>query len=160
MPEIQHKELHRVCATALVYRPDHTFLIIKRGDTKRVHPGRWLPPGGGLSVDDYINTPPGADNQWEGALEKALRREVLEEVGIEIGKPEYICDIAFIQPNGTPVLVLSFMAPYVGGDVVPDGVEVSDVAWVTLQAAGKYDLVGETLEEIRTADSILKSRAN
>ena len=157
--EIKDKELHRVAATALVYRPDGTFLIIKRGDKKRIHPGRGLPPGGGLSVDDYLNEKSGVDGQWAGALERALRREVREEVGLEIGKPEYLCDIAFIQPNGTPVLVLSFFAPYVGGEVVPDGIEVSEYAWVTLEEAEKYDLVGNALEEIRTADTILKSRA-
>jgi 8-oxo-dGTP pyrophosphatase MutT (NUDIX family) len=156
--EIQDKELHRVAATAIIYRPDYTYLIIKRGDEKRVHPGRWLVPGGGLSVDDYINTPAGVDGQWGRALEVALRREIQEEVGLEIGHPEYICDIAFITPQGTPVLVLSFFAPYVGGDVVPDGLEVIDFAWVTLEEAATYDLVGETLEEIRAADTMLRSR--
>jgi 8-oxo-dGTP pyrophosphatase MutT (NUDIX family) len=156
--EVKDKELHRVAATAIVYRPDHTYLIIKRGDKKRVHPGRWLVPGGGLSTDDYLHTPAGVDQQWNGALETALRREIHEEVGLEIGRPEYICDITFIQPNGTPVLVLSFFAPYVGGEVVPDGLEVVDFAWVTLEEAARYDLVGETLEEIRAADTILKSR--
>ena len=56
------------------------------------------------------------------------------------------------------MLVLSFFAPYVGGEVVPDGLEVVDFAWVTLEEAARYDLVGETLEEIRAADTILKSR--
>ena len=156
--EIKDKELHRIAVTALVYRPNRTYLIIKRGDKKRIHPGRWLPPGGGLSVDDYMNEKAGVDGQWAGALEKALRREVKEEVGLEIGKPEYNCDIAFIKPDGTPVLTLSFFAPYVGGEVKPDGIEVADFAWVTFEEAKKYDLVGETFEEIRAVDTILKSR--
>jgi len=46
---IQNIELHRVVATAIIHK-DGKFLIVQRNPNKRVFPGRWTVPGGGLSV--------------------------------------------------------------------------------------------------------------
>ena len=54
--EVQNVELHRVVATAIIYR-DGKYLIVKRSPNKKVFPGRWTVPGGGLEVTDYIDTP-------------------------------------------------------------------------------------------------------
>lgn len=71
------KELHRVVTTCIIYKPDFTYLITKRAIHKKAMPGKWTIPGGGLEVDDYINTPSSTDGakQWYGALENSLRRE-------------------------------------------------------------------------------------
>lgn len=58
MMEVKDKELHRIVTTTLVYKPDFAYLVTKRAMHKKVMPGKWTIPGGGLSVDDYINTPP------------------------------------------------------------------------------------------------------
>jgi 8-oxo-dGTP pyrophosphatase MutT (NUDIX family) len=123
---------------------------------KKVMPGKWTIPGGGLSVDDYINTPAstGAD-QWYGALEKSLRREIKEEVNLEIGKPEFLVDLTFIRPDGVPVICFSYFAPYVSGEVVIDE-DATEFAWVTLDQAKQYDLIEGIWDEIRQIDEILK----
>ena len=161
--EIKDKELHRIVTTTLVYKPDYTYLITKRAAHKKSHPNKWTIPGGGLSVDDYIHTPTNVHgpNLWYGAMENSLKREVREEVGLEIGKTELITDMTFIRPDGIPVICFSYFTPYVSGDVRidqdTDG-DTVDFAWVTLEEAKKYDLIPGIWDEIRQVDEILKSR--
>ena len=156
--EIKDKELHRIALTAIIYRPDQTFLITRRSLAKKAWPGKWTVPGGGLSTDDYIHTEP-SHNQWYNAVEKGLRREVKEETGLDIGTPEYLCDLTFIHPSGFPVLVLSYFAEYVGGkervQLDPDSVEA---AWVTAEQAVTYDMIPGIAEEIKKVDQILQKR--
>ncbi|HEY4515683.1 MAG TPA: NUDIX domain-containing protein [Candidatus Paceibacterota bacterium] len=157
--EIKDKELHRITSTALVYKPDFTYLITKRAMHKKVMPGKWTIPGGGLSVDDYIDTPSstGDGKQWYGALEKSLRREIKEEVNLEIGKPEFLVDLTFIRPDGVPVICFSYFAPYISGEVKLDD-DATDFKWVTVDEAAEYDLIDGVLGEIQEVHKILSDR--
>ena len=157
--EIKDKELHRIVTTTLVYKPDFTYLIIRRALHKKVMPGKWAPPGGGLSVDDYINTPSSTAGakQWYGALENSLRREIREEVNLEIGKPELLTDLTFIRPDGIPVLCLAYFAPYVSGEVKLDE-DATEFAWILANDIPKYDLIQGIDSEIKEIDQILKKR--
>jgi 8-oxo-dGTP pyrophosphatase MutT (NUDIX family) len=120
--EIKDKELHRITTTTLVYKPDLIYLITKRAMHKKVMPGKWTIPGGGLSTDDYIYTPSSTQGakQWYGALQISLKREIKEETNLEIGKPEFLVDLTFIRPDGVPVICFSYFAPYVSGEVILD----------------------------------------
>jgi nucleoside triphosphatase len=154
--EIQHKELHRIVITAIIYNDEGKYLITRRSLEKKAFPGQWTVPGGGLEIDDYINTPPThGQGQWYNALENTLRREVREEVNLEIGKPEYLLDLTFIRPDGIPVLVLSYYAKYLSGDVVLDEDNI-DHAWVTYEEAKGYDLIDGIIDEIEMVEKILK----
>ena len=157
--EIKDRELHRIVTTALVYKPDLTYLVTKRALHKKVMPGKWTIPGGGLEVDDYIHTPPSTQGakQWYGALENSLRREIKEEVNLEIGKPEFVIDYTFIRSDGTPVLGLSYLARYVSGEVKLDG-DSTEFAWITVDQVGDYDFIEGIDEEIKNIDKILKNR--
>jgi 8-oxo-dGTP pyrophosphatase MutT (NUDIX family) len=157
--ENKDKELHRITTTALVYKPDFVYLITKRALHKKVMAGKWTIPGGGLSIDDYIDTPPSTAEakQWYGALEKSLRREIKEEVNLEIGKPELLTDLTFIRPDGVPVLCLSYFAPYVSGNVKLDA-DSTEFAWITVDKVGEYDLIDGIAGEIEEIDQILKKR--
>lgn len=73
MTVLRDKELHRIAPTAIIYRPNRTYLITRRALTKKAFPGKWNVPGGGLSVDDYINEPPTHGLQWYNTVEKTLR---------------------------------------------------------------------------------------
>jgi 8-oxo-dGTP diphosphatase len=156
---IKDKELHRITTTCLVYTDDFKYLITKRAMHKKVMPGKWTIPGGGLSVDDYIDEKPSTieSNQWYGALEKSLRREIKEEVNLEIEKPEFLVDLTFIRPDGIPVIIFSYFAKFMSGEVKLDE-DATEFAWVTVEEAEKYDLIAGILDEIRDIDKILKNR--
>ena len=157
--EIRNKELHRISVTALVFKPNFTYLITKRAMHKKVMPGKWTIPGGGVEVDDYINTPPSTKGakQWYGALEKTLRREIREEVNLEIGTPEFFIDYTFIRPDGIPVLGLSYFAPYLSGEVKLDE-DATDFKWIKAEEVSEYDFIDGVGDEIIETDKILKER--
>lgn len=132
-------------------------MITKRSLEKKAFPGKWTVPGGGLEVDDYLDTPPTAPNIWYFALEGSLRREIKEEVGVEIGKISYLLDLVLIRPDNVPVLTLSFYAPYKSGRVKLND-ESIDFAWITAREAKKYDLIDGILQEIQMVDLILRGK--
>lgn len=156
--EPQHKELHRVTTTCIIYNDNGQYLLTKRSPHKKVHPNKWTVPGGGLEVDDYINTPQDLGvNGWHKSVEKALVREIQEEVGVEIGTPEYLLNLTFIRPDGIPVLVLSYYAPYIGGDVVLDE-DAVDFAWVSCAEAKELDLIAGVGNELDMVDARIKEQ--
>ncbi|NNE73701.1 MAG: NAD(+) diphosphatase [Acidimicrobiales bacterium] len=59
-------------------------------------------------------------------IEDCVRREVQEEVGLEIGQPHYFSSQPWPFPNS---LMLGFFAEYVGGDITPDPTEIADAQW-------------------------------
>lgn len=110
-------------------------------------------------MDDYEHLTPSTKgaNQWYYVIENGLKREVKEEVGIEIGKPEYLLDLAFVRPDGIPVIVLTYFAPYAGGEIVLSE-EAVEVAWVTLEEAKSYDLIDGIWGELEMVEKILLER--
>lgn len=154
--EIKDKELHRVTATCIIYKDDK-YLITRRSLEKKFLPGIWHVPGGGLSTDDYINLPKAGQDQVYDVLPIGLRRELKEEVNIEIDNPEYLIDLAFIKPDGVPVLNISFFAPYLSGEIKLDE-DTIDYKWVTLEELKNFDLIKGLENEIKMVDEILKKR--
>ncbi|MFA6254280.1 MAG: NUDIX domain-containing protein [Candidatus Paceibacterota bacterium] len=156
--EIKDRELHRIAITAIIYNDKGQYLVTKRALTKKAFPGKWTVPGGGLEVDDYINdTPTTPAGQWYGALEKTLRREVKEEVNVEISKPQYLMDLTFIRPDNIPVLVLSYYAKYESGKVKLDE-DAIEYKWATLAEAKKVDMIEGIWEEIELVDKTLREQ--
>jgi len=60
------------------------------------------------------------------AVEDTLRREVREEVGIEVKAMEYFASQSWPFPNQ---LMLGFFAEYAGGEVEADGEEIAEAGW-------------------------------
>ena len=151
-----NKELHRIAVTAIIYNEEGKYLVTKRSPHKKSFPNKWTVPGGGLDVDDYMhNKPDTLSGQWYYAVEKTLRREVKEEVNLEIGKPIYLLDLCFITPDGQPCMVLSYYAPYKSGEIKLDK-DSTEYKWVTSEEAMKLDIIQGIEEEIEMVDKILK----
>ena len=155
--EIKDRELHRITSTAIIYKLEgksYQYLITQRSLDKKAFPGKWTVPGGGLEVDDYINQPKNSAGLWYGAIENSLRREVKEEVNLEVGKIKYLLDITFIRPDGVPAIILSFYCPYQSGEVKLDQDSI-DHHWVTAEEAKNYELIDGILDEIKIVEQIL-----
>lgn len=155
------KELHRIAITGIIYNDEGKYLVTKRSMEKKAFPGMWTVPGGGITTDDYTSLPPtNSAGQWYNTVELTLRREIKEEVNIEIEKPEYLLDLTFIRPDNIPVLVLSYMCKYQSGEVAVegDGGDTVAFAWATLDELRSYDLIPGILEEIEMVENILKGR--
>jgi ADP-ribose pyrophosphatase YjhB (NUDIX family) len=151
--EIKDKELHRITSTAIIHK-DGKYLLLRRSLNKKAFPGKWTVPGGGLEIDDYVNSPKTTKDHWYFAIGNSLRREIKEECNLEVGKIKYLLDIAFIKPDGTPTIILSFYCPYESGEIKLDEDNI-DYAWVNYEEAKKYDMVEGLLEEIEIIDKIL-----
>ena len=152
--QIKHRELHRITSTAIICK-DKKYLIAQRALNKKNFPGKWTVPGGGLEVDDYINLPKTTPDSWYFVLEKSLRREIKEEVNLEVGKLKYLLDAALMSVEGIPILIFSFYCNYKSGEVKLNEENI-EYKWVTFEQAKNYDLVKGILEEIEMVDKILK----
>lgn len=60
------------------------------------------------------------------SLEGCVRREVMEEVGVEVGEIRYVGSQNWPFPSQ---MMLGFVAEYTGGDVVVDTTELEDARW-------------------------------
>lgn len=104
------------------------YLVIER--PQGVHAGGLLAfPGGKVEESDFeVNT---------SALEKALKREVFEEVGIRLNtQPSYVMDHFFLDAKGRPVLDMIFYHRFTEGlpEIIPSQREVASYSWMTYDA--------------------------
>lgn len=152
------KELHRVVSTCIIYK-DNKYLLLQRSFEKKVFPGKWTVPGGGLTIDDYVNAPKTTSDHWYYTIENSLRREIKEEAGIGVGELKYLCDMTFIRPDNIPVVILSFYAPYKNGEVLLDKDSIN-YAWATYEEAKNYDMVSGLIDEIKIVDESSGNKNN
>ena len=61
-------------------------------------------------------------------LEDAVRREIREEVGIEVKNIRYLSSQPWPFPDS---LMLGFSAEWKSGEIKPDGIEITDAGWFT-----------------------------
>ncbi|MFH1899095.1 MAG: NUDIX domain-containing protein [Patescibacteria group bacterium] len=152
---MDNKLLHEVVITAIVVK-DGKFLITRRSPDKKRFPGMWTVPGGKLETKDYLELPKDTKEYWYNVLEKVLKREVKEEVGLEIKDIKYITSLATIHQDGQPSLVISCIAKYVSGEVTLQVGEADDHKWVDIQEAKSYELIDGIYDELVMADNYLK----
>ena len=153
---MKNKEfLHEIAITAIIVKKGK-YLITKRSLNKKRFPGKWTVPGGKLETDDYINLPKDTEFYWYNVLEKVLRREVMEEVGVEITNIEYVTSLATTHSDGNPSLVISCMADYVSGKVKLQKEEADEYGWVSLDEAKNYDLIDGIYDELLMAENKIK----
>ncbi len=147
----KNRQLHEIAITAIILK-DGKFLIVRRAATKKRFPSMWTVPGGKFEVEDYINFPKDTESYWYNVLERTLRREVKEEVNLEIKNIEYLTSLAAIHPDGNPSLVISCTADYSSGNIKIEEGELDDYAWVILKEAKNYNLIDGIFDELALAE--------
>ena len=142
-------------ANVVVYREeDGRCLILKRDEREKAHPGKYAVPGGKLEWEDLPIEKPTRINgdilDYEDSVEELLKREVLEEAGIEIENEfTYINSVAFIRADEIPVILVKFAAKYKSGEVIPEKGAFTDYAWVNEEEVKNYDCIKGVHEEVK-----------
>ena len=153
------EKLFYLVANVVVYREsDKRCLILKRHDREKVHPGKYAVPGGKLEWKDLpIENPTRLNDNvldYEEAVEKLLARETFEEAGIEIdisSGMKYINSVAFIRPDGIPVVLVKFAAKFKSGEIKLEEGGFTDHAWVNDEEVKNFDCIkGVDLEVTQT----------
>jgi len=165
MIEPKEKEMHRIAVTGIIWKVDEQgdrrYLITKRSPTKKAWPNKWTVPGGGMEVDDYIHGDATYSNsespQWYNAVEKTMRREIMEEVNVEVSDIEYLLDLVFIRSDGVPCVVLSFFCKYKSGEIKLDD-DATEYAWIKASEVGKYELIQGIDHEITLVEERLTKK--
>ncbi len=155
--ENKNQYLHEVVITAIIVK-DGKYLITRRSPDKKRFPGMWTVPGGKMETDDYLKLPKDTEFYWYNVLERTLRRETKEEVGIEIDNIEYVTSLATIHDDGSPSLVISCMADYVSGEIKLQPEESDQFAWVNLEEAKNYKLIDGIYDELAMVDNKRKGK--
>jgi len=149
--------LHEVVITAIIVK-DGKYLITRRSPNKKRFPGMWTVPGGKMETDDYLKLPKDTEFYWYNVLERTLRREIKEEVGIDIDNIEYVTSLATVHTDGSPSLVISCVADYVSGEIKLQAEESDQFAWVNLKEAKNYKLIDGIYDELVMAENKRKGK--
>lgn len=113
---------------------DDEYLLIKRGADEEHAPGILGFPGG------TVEAPPNEDR----VIEKTARRELYEEVGLEVGDVEYVHSNTFEMDTGSICLNVLTVCEYDGGEPRAKAEdEVDGVYWMTSEEAKAHDSTPE-----------------
>ena len=149
------KKAHYIVATCIVVK-DGKFLIAKRSEEEERWPGRWTVPGGKLEKDEYMKRPHDTkEGQCYNVFEDLVRREVKEEVGLDIKNIKYLTSLAFKREDGVPTIIVSLYADSDEGAITLSN-ELTDYRWITIEEAENYDLIDGIYEELEMLDRVLK----
>lgn len=122
-----HRAAHHaadiVTVTAAIIRKDNTVLIAQRGGTGDIA-GKWEFPGGKVEEGE--------------SLEQCLRREIKEELGVNIKVQRYFGESIF-QSTARTYRIMAFMAKLISGDLNPS--EHSGLKWVTVSELDQYQFL-------------------
>ena len=103
---------HVVAVMAIIKKEDK-YLLAKRSASD---------PQAGGKVDNDVGV---------GVIEQSLKKEVMEEVGLEIeDHVEFIYDDAFIRVSGHHVVMMTFLCFYKSGEAKPLE-DQEEVRWLT-----------------------------
>jgi NAD+ diphosphatase len=64
-------------------------------------------------------------------IEDCVRREVREEVGVDVGRIEYFASQSWAFPHS---LMIAFTAEYTGGELRADDIEIAEARWFDVDA--------------------------
>ncbi len=154
MIEYNEDKAHYLSITVIIIK-DNKYLISKRADWEKNFPSKWTVPGGKLEKSDYINSAKDTHDTWYNIFEKVAKREVKEEVDLDIKNIGYLTSMAFVRGDGIPTIIVSLYANYDGGEVKLQE-SMTEYAWISVDEIDKYDLIEGLDEEIKMLDRFLK----
>ncbi len=148
--------MHYFVVTGILVNREGKFLITKRAEWEKAFPGKWTVPGGKIEVLDYALKEKDTGSHWYNVLENSLKREVTEEVGLEIGNLGYVTSLVYIRPDEIPCLIISLYA-YPKSEEVKLCNALTEYAWVSIDEAKSYDLIEGIYEELEILDKKIRT---
>lgn len=129
---------HIVAITALIKNREGTkVLIVKRSQKEIAYPGKWAFPGGKVERGQSVM--------------ETLRREVKEEVGLDIGEEKhYLDDYTFIRPDGKNVVGFCFMVNAINENVTLSR-DFEAFRWVFPEELSQFDHIEGMKETVKKA---------
>ena len=132
----------RTIVVAVIQNARDEYLICRKPLDRGVFPGQWAIPGGGIEPGER--------------MQEALRREVREEVGLEIHaiRPLFFKDGEHpkLFPDGSRqdiYMIFLLFACRAAGEAVTLGEEFEQYAWVKGPELDRYDLNEQTKDTFR-----------
>ncbi len=120
--------------TGIIQNKDK-FLIVKRKEKESIHGGLWVFPGGKVEDNEDIFN--------------ALKREIKEEVGLEISNErKQISEYEYERPDGEITVGICFSVKATNDEITLSD-ELEDFAWVNKEEFKKYKHIKELDEEIK-----------
>ncbi|SEM84386.1 ADP-ribose pyrophosphatase YjhB, NUDIX family [Terribacillus saccharophilus] len=120
-----------------IYR-DGKWLMIKRSE-KEEHAAGCLSMVGGKCDLEGVST---------DILERTLKREIFEEVGIEVEDLTYVNSSSFVTDKGTHVIDIVFLCQHITGEPYAKSMEeVGEVMWMTTEDIMVHDDAPSYLKE-------------
>ena len=120
------KKAVRTAVVAIVKNDAGQVLLTKRAIPP--YQGKWVMPGGKIDIGEPITA--------------ALKREVFEEVGLDV-HVEGLVDIYEIVPGSEHrehYVILYYLASPKGGEVNPNAGEIEEVVWADQDAVASLDI--------------------
>lgn len=126
-----------VAVNTIIKNKDKTkVLVVKRNENEIAYPGYWAFPGGKVESNETIF--------------EALKRETLEEVGLDLveGYKKFIGDFNFQRKDGLNVIGLVFEVLAKSQEVILDK-DFEDFKWVNLNESEKLKLIPGMEKELK-----------
>jgi len=132
------QKLYIVAITAIIKNSTKDkILVVKRHKNEIAFPGKWAFPGGKTECGETILD--------------TLKREVLEEVGIEIeDKIKFLKDFTFIRPDNINVVGLCFEV-FAKSNHVTISEDFEEFKWITPEELSELNHIEGMKEEVLLA---------
>ncbi len=115
----EHARVCPACGLAAYPRVAPAIMaLVRRGPELLLARGRHFPAGMYSALAGFVE--PGE------SLEQCVRREVLEEVGVEVGEPSYFASQPWPFPHS---LMIAFVCDWVSGEIRPQEAEIEAANW-------------------------------
>ena len=128
----------RIHAVVAIIQRSNAFLLVKRSDYTEAGSGYWCPVSGRIEKNE--------------TQEDALKREVMEEVGLEVVAVEKVCEI----PSADNMFVLHYWrTEIIAGEARICSHEATDIKWVTIEEMKRLQPTFE--EDVRILEGLSTS---
>lgn len=140
-------QFFRVVAAAVIHDENGKFLLAQRDSKDNNQPNKWAIPAGHLDTGEHLN------QMIQDALEQNLKREVMEEIGVEIIVDKYIDSHIWVGDDYRKLTVVFLCRIKSGEPKALD--ETQSVKWLRLDEISDLNLAPEILRLITRADRVL-----